>query len=249
VKRLNPNWIRLILVIIFITSNVYSLSNTNGIRYSALSILVVLLLILTSYSIKAFLKLIREGFRILRKVNWQPITEDFQPLIERFGVKLNKQRPIGILSDWINAAAIPGKQIVFGQPLFDNLDKISLQGIAAHELAHIKKSHLEKMFIILILITFPFALYQTVMVSISDFMAFIMCVSFLLVVYSLLSWHFEYQADSVAAHYVGPETVIAGLRNICTLAKKDGSKDSFTHPSIVKRITRLQKNSCPSKQE
>lgn len=57
----------------------------------------------------------------------------------------------------------------------------------------------------------------------------------------LISWPFEYQADAFAAKSIGAEKVISGLLKLASKAGMDMGLDSYSHPSIARRINRLRK--------
>jgi Zn-dependent protease with chaperone function len=56
-------------------------------------------------------------------------------------------------------------------------------------------------------------------------------------VISLISWHNEYEADAVAAEYVGKECMVYALEQVAQLLHR--RRDTYTHPSFKRRISRL----------
>jgi len=56
-----------------------------------------------------------------------------------------------------------------------------------------------------------------------------------------VSWRFEYEADAIAATFVGSNPVIKGLRKLAEAKHADVRRDTYSHPSISNRISKLQK--------
>ncbi len=57
----------------------------------------------------------------------------------------------------------------------------------------------------------------------------------------LVSWPFEYKADAIAAQYVGKEQMVSALMKLADKNNIDMNRDSYTHPSISKRVARLNR--------
>ena len=58
-----------------------------------------------------------------------------------------------------------------------------------------------------------------------------------ILVFSVISWHLEYEADATAAEYVGKRDMAYALEKISGLINRPG--DTLAHPSFRKRISRL----------
>ena len=54
---------------------------------------------------------------------------------------------------------------------------------------------------------------------------------------SLVSWYHEYEADAVAAEYVGKKDMAYALEQVAGIMHRP--EDTLTHPSFRKRISRL----------
>jgi len=238
IKRLSPKWIRFLLAVVLVSGNSYSLLTPIAIKaisgvifVLAVGFLLVTLICIVPHFAKNF-------YRVLRGTQWQKITPEFMLLAQDMGVKLDKKRPTGIAPNWVNAAATPNNRIIIGKPLLDNLDNLALRGLFAHELTHLKKKHHLKHCVLAVSVTFGVGLYQSFFPSLSDVMACILALAAISLIFSFVSWHFEYEADAIASQYVGKEIMISTLQGIQRMINRHG--DTFTHPSFSKRIARLQ---------
>jgi len=115
------------------------------------------------------------------------------------------------------------------------LEGPALEGVLAHELAHFKRRHLAKALLSLLAFV-PMSVHGFV----SESMPLILVLPSFAVfgfVISVVSWHNEYEADAVAAEYVGKEQMAYALEQVAQLLHK--RRDSFTHPSFRRRVSRL----------
>jgi Zn-dependent protease with chaperone function len=128
-----------------------------------------------------------------------------------------------------------GGTVYIGCTILCGLDNLALKGILAHELAHLKKRHSVKG-LLSILVFVPVPVYA--FVSKSMLMIPILLNSTIgVLVFSLISWHHEYEADAVAAEYVGEKDMAYALEQAAGLIHRPG--DTLLHPSFNKRISHL----------
>ena len=151
---------------------------------------------------------------------------------------------IKYISGWINAAVMLDGSIVLGQTVVEEFGKEHREGILGHELGHKKGHHQLKgpllLFIMSIIFVIPlfFYLVRSPLPFLIDWLILYAAVG---LVVPFVSWPLEYEADAIAGKYIGEETVINGLRKLATSASIDVNRDSYTHPSISRRIKRLQR--------
>lgn len=143
-----------------------------------------------------------------------------------------------------------GTTIEIGQPVLDSLDSVSIKGVFAHELAHIKGNHASKRKYLLVgvLVGVLFAAVLLLRVSYSSdllglylFMFSVLLIStgFTGIAMRFILWPFEYKADLMADQYLKQNAVVSLLKAMAALRKIDVTRDSYSHPSINKRIASL----------
>lgn len=128
-----------------------------------------------------------------------------------------------------------GGTVRIGCTILCGLDNLALKGILAHELAHLKKRHSIKGLLSL-LISIPVLVYGFVSSS-WPIIPILLTVTLSILVFSLISWHHEYEADAVAAEYVREKDMAYALEQAAGLIHRPG--DTLVHPSFKKRISRL----------
>ncbi len=172
---------------------------------------------------------------IRRNVNWQPIPDWLAKIAEEMKVKVKK---FGIKEGLDNAYSTITGTIVIGQKLYDRLTRDALIGVAGHELAHIKKAHILKIAIYLLVIL---ELTAFSFVTLPTAMACLATVAYITIAMIPFSWWYELQADALAANTesVGVERVKAALLSLAE--GKNITEHSETHPSIATRIKRLDR--------
>lgn len=188
----------------------------------------------------SFVRMLSMSFVRKGQISWQEIPEfnKFRALAESQHIKLNKKRPFGVQKDLDNAYANPlTKQIVVGDLLLQKLDDGLLTALMGHEISHIKRKHQIKMLIwttvapIIVIIPL-FGRVSSAVCQLTFYAVFF-------VVFLLMSWHNEYDADSGAAEIAGVDNTIGLLRKI--VPKRQQWHESETHPSIHSRILKLQR--------
>jgi Zn-dependent protease with chaperone function len=167
------------------------------------------------------------------------LVEEISQITQKMGLRIkNDYRQLKYINDWFNAAIMTDGSIVVGSPVLDELTKEYREGIFGHELGHRKgKHHLKRFF--LLLSTLPLFLYL-IYLPFPIYINLLMLFAAARLITPLISWLFEYDADKIAAKCIGPENVINGLMKLATLAHIDINADTFTHPSISRRIKKLQ---------
>lgn len=114
-------------------------------------------------------------------------------------------------------------------------------GILAHELSHIKACHHVKKVILLLILMFLLAAPVCFLVLppvLGRLYVFICCILWWGMI-MLISWYFEYEADAIAAHYVGADIVTTTLKAVDISKQGEKPKRDFWHPPISKRIANL----------
>ena len=170
-------------------------------------------------------------------------------LASRMKVRLHPTRPLEIVPGLRNAKAVPhlfrsGLRVDYGGgvqiccTMLCRLEGSALEGVLAHELAHLKKRHQARM-LLSSLVFAPIVIYTIASWSVAIIPISLSCAVFGLV-YSLISWQSEYEADAVAAEYVGERRMADALEQVGQVLHK--RRDTFTHPSLKKRISRLLLN-------
>lgn len=142
---------------------------------------------------------------------------------------------------WLGWRAHARGRVRIGCTILCGLDDIALKGVIAHELAHLKRRHFLRLlaFLLPLLLLFPALLvYLCFWEPLTAFVLTLLTVTIGILVYSLVSWRQEYEADAVAAEYVGPTDMAHALEQAARLMYRPG--DTLTHPSFRKRISRLQ---------
>jgi len=115
------------------------------------------------------------------------------------------------------------------------LDNLALKGIFAHELAHLRKRHFAKG-LLSVLVFIPVLIYGFVS-SFWPIIPIVLTVTIWVLVFSLISWHHEYEADAIGAEYVRKKDMAYALEQAAGLIHRPG--DTLVHPSFKKRISRL----------
>jgi len=136
--------------------------------------------------------------------------------------------------------------IEVGQPVLDSLDSVSIKGVFAHELAHIKGKHALKQGCLLFGVLFAAVLLLGASYSFDPpgsslfwFSVLLILVDFTGIAIRFISWPFEYKADLIADQYVKQQAVTSLLKAMAALRKIDVTRDFYLHPSITKRIASL----------
>ena len=140
-----------------------------------------------------------------------------------------------------NGAQSDDKTIELGSHLLNGLGDTALRGTLAHELGHIKRGHSKKgkNSLLVFVPALLFLLISSMFPRVSEFLIGIIVLLFLagLLVWSLLSWNREFEADEEAAECVGQCDMASGLHEISTRIYRPWG--TLEHPSFKNRILRL----------
>jgi len=190
----------------------------------------------------SFLKLIVLPFGKRNSISWEdrPEFAIFKALAASQDVQLNKKKPFGVRKNFNNAYANPlTRQIIIGDLLIKKLGDGHLVALMGHEMTHIKRNHHLKMmfwtFLVPTLIATPLWIIRS-----PDIMYQIVFYATFFIVFLLISWHNEYDADLGSAKIAGFKNTIALLRKI--VPRRQWRHESETHPSIHNRILKLRKH-------
>jgi len=166
------------------------------------------------------------------------LVTQFSGIAMTMHVPLRRRHPLKVLPNWSNACA-GDSQVVLGGPVVDQFDDQAREGVIAHELAHLKADHSVRMMLamcawmplapMIFLLHLPWLVQGLVLFSVAA------------LVLSSLSWRFEYQADEIAALNVGVLPVEKALRAFAETCGADMWRDCWSHPSLARRISRLQR--------
>jgi len=189
----------------------------------------------------SFPKRIRELAKLYgaRRICSFGLVDEFLNLANTMGVHLRNQDIVRVAPSWVNAAYFNGK-IILGQTIVEEFDEESRRGVLAHELAHRKAYHPLKHLGILLLAFMPVVCLISLM-QLPGIVNLLVVFAAYGLVFPIASWHFEYEADSIAAQFVGKQPVIIALLRLSDANAIDIKRDTYSHPSIAKRIHRLQK--------
>jgi Zn-dependent protease with chaperone function len=196
---------------------------------------------LTEY-IVSFPKKLRETIIILeaRRTYSFALVEELSGLAKMMGVRLEGEDILKVAPQWINAGATIDGKIILGQVIANEFDRETRRGILSHELAHLKAKHPMKHFAILLLAFIP-VFFFILLLHLPAFVDFLLVFSAYGLILPEVSWRLEYEADAIAATFVGINPVIKGLRKLAEAKHADVSRNTYSHPSISNRISRLQK--------
>jgi Zn-dependent protease with chaperone function len=178
-------------------------------------------------------------FRARRNYSFA-LVEELSNLAKMMGVSLEGEDILKVAPQWVNAGATTDGKIILGQIVADEFDREARRGIFAHELAHVKAKHPMRRFAVLILASIPVLLFISLL-HLPSIVNLLLVFSAYGLILPKVSWHFEYEADAIAATWVGIQPVIKGLRSLAEAKHADITRDTYSHPSISNRISRLQK--------
>jgi len=175
--------------------------------------------------------------RKMKPITWRDYPA-FAMLAKRMSIELDKQHPFGLVKNLNNIGVNRKRQIILGEDLLNKLDGSQQDAILAHEFAHLQKSHLlrEMLWACLpaVVVTLLIWFVWPQMLELAGVVGW----AIMLMIAAIVSHLSEYEADKIAATYTQKKSLISGLR------KADCPNrwhfDYITHPSIERRIARLQ---------
>jgi Zn-dependent protease with chaperone function len=168
-------------------------------------------------------------------------------LANRMDVKLHPTKSLEIVPGLRNAKSAPcpffsghkvrfGGTVQIGCTILCGLTNPALKSVLAHELAHLRRRHLKKSLLSLIVFV-PVLVYGFLSGSMPPIISIFLTLTVWALVFSLISWRNEYEADAVGAEYVGKKPMADALEEIARLLHR--TRDTVTHPSFKKRRSRL----------
>ena len=187
-----------------------------------------------------FSKSLQETLKLdeAKKIHSSSLTEEMTTIASKMGIKKNKGHLVKVMRGWLNAAVRPNGNMILGQPIVEEFEKEEREGLIGHEFGHIKGHHLPIRIAILIIISPLF--YLIINFPFPYFINYLILFSALGLILPLISWPLEFHADTISAKYVGTDKIIAGLLKLADKAGVNKKRDSYTHPSINRRINRLR---------
>lgn len=184
---------------------------------------------------------LREHARIdrARKLESPEISGELVALGKRMGMAFGRRDSVRVVDAWCNAAVAANGTIYLGRTIVEEFDGDSLCGVLAHELAHKKEHHHDKMLFMLMLLSIP-AVGLMLTMELPGCITAMAVFAIGGIVLPASTWPFEYRADEIAATYVGTESVIAALERLAKENNMEIDRDTYTHPSISRRIANLR---------
>lgn len=168
------------------------------------------------------------------------LAEELSNLAKMMGVRLEGEDILKEAPQWVNAGATSDGKIILGQIVAYEFDREARRGILAHELAHLKAKHSIKSATVVFLTSIPVLVFISLL-HLPSLVNLLLVFSAYGLILPTVSWRFEYEADAIAATFVGSNPVIKGLRKLAEAKHADVRRDTYSHPSISNRISKLQK--------
>jgi len=224
---------------LFAVTDILSLKIIFGLALAVTSGLLVVPLTECVVSFPETLREIMTVFGARRTYSFALVEELFN-LAKMMGVRLKGEDILKVVPQWVNAGATIDGKIILGQTVADEFDREARKGILAHELAHLKAKHSMKNATVLFL-TFTMVLFLISLLHLPGLVNPLLVFSAYGLILPTVGWRFEYEADAIAATSVGINPVIKGLRKLAEAKHADVRRDTYSHPSISNRISRLQK--------
>ena len=176
------------------------------------------------------------------ELSWSDVPESLSELADRMNVGLDSSSPVEIAPSWLGARALcairgrRGKRIRLGGALARKLSPGALEGVLAHELAHLKCRHWELLLAGCLLAAVA-GVAAGLAVSLPTVGRLVLGGGVLVLSAAAMSWAAEYEADRVAARYVGYDVM---AQTLCELRDSGfRARPEFTHPPDGRRIRRL----------
>jgi hypothetical protein len=142
------------------------------------------------------------------------------------------------------------KTILIGKPLITSLSEVELKSIIYHEIGHLHKKHLSKLYFVSILVVvfsyFIFVLrsnfqFSNELLNIASIGLIGAIMGFLIwIIPGKIQYQFEYEADLFSCRKNGRKNLIDALEKLDTLSNGEVSKGGISHPTLSKRIQNLK---------
>ena len=208
----------------------------------ALAITSGLLVVPLTEFVASFPKKLREIMIVFgaRRIYSFALVEELSNLAKMMGIRLEGEDILKVAPQWVNAGATIDGKVILGQIVADEFDREARKGVLAHELAHIRAKHSIKNATVFFLTSILVLLLISAL-HLPSLVNLLLVFSTYGLILPMVSWRFEYEADAIAATFVGINPVIKGLRKLAEAKHADVRRDTYSHPSISNRISRLQK--------
>jgi Zn-dependent protease with chaperone function len=224
---------RILIIIIIICFCVILATNNQIKSYTSYIVIGLSIIFLFRVLITMFR---RNGLACKRK---DIAVDTLKNLAQQMDVKMDASKSLNIEPKFRSAQAISfpfqARFVRVGCNILCGLDDTGLKCVLAHEVAHIKKNHTLKT-LYLFALFIPVIVYSSHINSLPWVYIFLTLFIFGFVT-SVISWHHEYEADAIAAKYVGNENMANALEKVSHLINRPG--DTLAHPSFAKRISRV----------
>jgi len=220
---------------LFAVTDILSLKIIFGL---ALAVTSGLLVVPLTECVVSFPKKLQEIMTIFgaRRTYSFALVGELSDLAKMMGVRLKGEDILKVAPQWINAGATFDGKIILGQVVADEFDRETRRGILAHELAHLKAKHSKKSAAVLLLTSIP-VLYLISFLHLPGLVNLLLVFATYGLILPMVSWRFEYDADTIAATFVGSHPVIKGLRKLAeakhTDVRREDQSSEFQghHPS------------------
>ena len=170
--------------------------------------------------------------------------EDLSTLAVKMGVVLDKNAPLRIKRGE-NGAHAGSKSIYISESLYKTIDLMTLHGIFAHELAHIKKNHnrnrrifMASSFILFFILSFATPIYKGSELPLFWKLTLTIGFFMLLVLNFAYMRRQEIEADDIACEYVGASEIVYAYNRLSKLINQPDH--ILDHPRWKTRIARQQ---------
>jgi len=161
-------------------------------------------------------------------------------------MNVKKKVTVKLVDDW-RGAKCRDTNILLGKPLLDNLDDDSINGVLVHELAHIRKSLGGRECLEIIIPFLSLIYYSRYFYDVRSIphwpnllVLFPLYILMFIIVFRVIGWRQEYEADGVGAKYLGRDKMIVTLQKVAKLKGTVVERDFYFHPSISRRIANLK---------
>lgn len=180
-----------------------------------------------------------------RKRERLPVSSEIVDLSKRIGCRVKE---LGIVDGC--TAYVLGSSLVLGTKLLEELTFDERQAVIAHELGHIKRKHavirmalmiplLAALFYSWSKLSSPIFLSESFTQVVLTVMLYVGMLAFVMLGTIPANWQVEFDADKIAARFVGKEHIKSALLK---LGKGKNLKEpSETHPSIAERVKAIDK--------
>lgn len=175
-------------------------------------------------------------------LRWSDVPGSLSELADRMNVSLDRQFPVEISPSWRGARALPrlrgrrGNRIRIGGALVGRFSPEALEAVLAHELAHLKCRHWELLLLGSVLAALG-GVALGLALHVPEVARSIVGGLVLIGGFVGMSWAAEFEADGVAARYVGRSTVRTMLREL--RAGGFRRRPELTHPTDTLRLKYL----------